>query len=80
MRVCARASGAVLRHGDVFASALAGLLVRGAPLSDALETATALTDESICRSLWRDTPRHFGVDFEGALPAYIRRVEKIFGT
>ena len=66
--------------GDVFASALAGLLVRGAPLSDALETATALTDESICRSLWRDTPRHFGVDFEGALPAYIRRVEKIFGT
>ncbi|MED9887015.1 MAG: pyridoxal kinase, partial [Oscillospiraceae bacterium] len=64
--------------GDVFASALAGLLVRGAPLSDALETATALTDESICRSLWRDTPRHFGVDFEGALPAYIRRVEKIF--
>ena len=64
--------------GDVFASALSGLLVRGAPLSDALETATALTDESICRSLWRDTPRHFGVDFEGALPAYIRRVEKIF--
>ena len=47
--------------------ALSGLLVRGAPLSDALETATALTDESICRSLWRDTPRHFGVDFEGAL-------------
>ena len=40
--------------------------------------ATALTDESICRSLWRDTPRRFGVDFEGALPAYIRRVEKIF--
>ena len=54
------------------------VLVRGAPLSAALETATALTDESICRSLWRDTPRRFGVDFEGALPAYIRRVEKIF--
>ena len=64
--------------GDVFASALAALLVRGAPLSAALETATALTDESICRSLWRDTPRRFGVDFEGALPAYVRRVEKIF--
>ncbi len=64
--------------GDVFASAFAALLVRGAPLSAALETATALTDESICRSLWRDTPRRFGVDFEGALPAYIRRVEKIF--
>ena len=64
--------------GDVFASAFAALLVRGAPLSAALETATALTDESICRSLWRDTPRRFGVDFEGALPAYIRHVEKIF--
>ena len=59
-------------------SDVAALLVRGAPLSAALETATALTDESICRSLWRDTPRRFGVDFEGALPAYIRRVEKIF--
>ena len=64
--------------GDVFASAFAARLVRGAPLSAALETATALTDESICRSLWRDTPRRFGVDCEGALPAYIRRVEKIF--
>ena len=58
--------------------AIRRMLVRGAPLSAALETATALTDESICRSLWRDTPRRFGVDFEGALPAYIRRVEKIF--
>lgn len=64
--------------GDVFASALAALLVRGAPLPQALETATALTDESICRSLLHDTPRHYGVDFEGALPQYVRRVEKIF--
>ena len=70
-----------VRVEKVFADtfdAPAALLVRGAPLSAALETATALTDESICRSLWRDTPRRFGVDFEGALPAYIRRVEKIF--
>lgn len=64
--------------GDVFASALAALLVRGAPLQQALETATALTDDSICRSLLHDTPRHFGVDFEGALPQYVGRVEKIF--
>lgn len=64
--------------GDVFAAALAALLVRGAPLPQALETATALTDDSICRSLLHDTPRHFGVDFEGALPQYIGRVEKIF--
>lgn len=64
--------------GDVFASALAALLVRGAPLPQALETATALTDDSICRSLLHDTPRRFGVDFEGALPQYLGRVEKIF--
>lgn len=64
--------------GDVFASSLAALLVRGAPLPQALETATALTDDSICRSMLHDTPRRFGVDFEGVLPQYLRRVEKIF--
>lgn len=64
--------------GDVFASAFAALLVRGAPLPQALDAATALTDESICRSLRHDAPRRFGVDFEGALPGYIRRVEEIF--
>lgn len=65
--------------GDIFASALSALLVRGATLQQALETATMLTDESICRSLRRGTPRRFGVDFEGALPQYVSRVEKIFG-
>ena len=64
--------------GDIFASSLAALLVRGATLRDALETATALTDDSIARSLRHDTPRRFGVDFEGALPAYIRRVGNLF--
>lgn len=64
--------------GDIFASALAALLVRGAPLPQALETATALTDDSICHSMRHDTPRHFGVDFEDALPQYVGRVEKIF--
>lgn len=64
--------------GDIFASSLAALLVRGAPLRTALETATLLTDDSIARSLRHDTPRRFGVDFEGALPAYIRRVGNLF--
>lgn len=65
--------------GDLFASALAALLVRGAGLKDALETANALVDESIRRTEMRGTPRRFGVDFEGALPAYVRRVQEIFG-
>lgn len=64
--------------GDIFASSLAALLVRGASLSDALEIATALTDDSIARSIRHDTPRRFGVDFEGALPAYIDRVRNLF--
>ena len=64
--------------GDIFASSLAALLVRGASLPSALEIATALTDESIARSLRHDTPRRFGVDFEGALPAYMDRVRNLF--
>ena len=64
--------------GDIFASSLAALLVRGASLQAALETSTALTDDSIARSLRHDTPRRFGVDFEGALPAYLRRVRNLF--
>ena len=64
--------------GDIFASSLAALLVRGASLSSALETATALTDDSIARSLRHDTPRRFGVDFEGALPVYMDRVRNLF--
>ena len=77
-----RASHAGLFYGtgDIFASSFAALLVRGATLSQALETATMLTDLSIQRSLRHDTPRRFGVDFEGALPAYIRTVGNLFKT
>ena len=64
--------------GDIFASSLAALLVRGASLCDSLEIATALTDDSIARSLRHDTPRRFGVDFEGALPVYVDRVRNLF--
>ena len=64
--------------GDIFASAFAALLVRGAGAGRALEAASALVRESIERSFRRDTPRPWGVDFEGALPAYVRRVEAIF--
>ncbi len=65
--------------GDIFASAFAALLVRGASVGQALDAAAGLVSDSIARSLNRELPRRFGVDFEGALPAYIRRVEAIFG-
>ena len=64
--------------GDIFASSLAALLVRGADMADALDAAGSLVRESIERTYRRDTPRPWGVDFEGALPDYIRRVERIF--
>ena len=65
--------------GDIFASALAALLVRGAALRPALELASSLVEESVARSLLRpERPRRFGMDFEGALPAYVRKVEALF--
>ena len=64
--------------GDIFASAFAALLVRGASIGDALDAASALVSESIERTYVRGTPRPYGVDFEGALPDYMRRVENIF--
>ena len=64
--------------GDIFASALSALLVRGAGVGDALEAASSLVRESIERTFVLNTPRPYGVDFEGALPAYVRRVEAIF--
>ena len=64
--------------GDLFASAFTAMLVRGAELEQALETAVSFVGESIERTVRRGTPRRFGVDFEGALGAYIRRVEEVF--
>ena len=65
--------------GDIFASAFAALLTRGAAAGDALDAASSLVRESIERSYRRGTPRPYGVDFEGALPGYVRRVQEIFG-
>lgn len=64
--------------GDIFASAFASLTLRGAGLKDAAETAISLVSESIARTVERGTPRRNGVDFEGALPEYIKRVSELF--
>ena len=64
--------------GDIFASAFAALMLRGACLKDAVETAVALVSESIERTVERGTPRRNGVDFEGALPQYIIKVTEMF--
>ncbi|MCL1828234.1 MAG: pyridoxamine kinase [Oscillospiraceae bacterium] len=64
--------------GDLFASSFAALSVRGAELRDALHISARLVSNAVERSMLRNTPRRFGVDFEGALPGYIRMVEKLF--
>ena len=80
MQLCTHAAhpGLFYGTGDIFAASLAALLVRGAEVDDALRLESDFTDACICRSLRHDTPRRFGVDFEGALPDYIRAVEGLF--
>ncbi|MGI5978075.1 MAG: pyridoxamine kinase [Oscillospiraceae bacterium] len=70
--------GAFHGTGDIFASAFAALMVRGASLRDSAEAAISLVCDSIDRTVARETPRRNGVDFEGALPTYVARVEKLF--
>lgn len=64
--------------GDIFASSFAALLTRGAELETALETAERFVADCIERTEKRGTPRHYGMDFESALPEYIKSFEKIF--
>ena len=64
--------------GDVFASAFAALLTRGAALDDALVLAEDFVAACIERTAVRNTPRHYGLDFEGVLPEYIKSVNKLF--
>jgi len=71
-------AGVFYGTGDIFASAFASLILRGAGLGEAAETAISLVGDSIDRTAARSTPRRNGVDFEGALPAYIERVAALF--
>ena len=65
--------------GDVFASAFAALLTRGARLEDALSAAEDFVNAAIERTAQRGTPRQYGLDFEGVLPEYVRKTEELFG-
>ena len=64
--------------GDVFASAFAALLTRGAALEDALNAAEEFVTAAIERTAKRTTPRHYGLDFEGVLPKYIEICRGLF--
>ena len=66
--------------GDVFASSLSALLIRGADETDAVQMAMEFTSECIERTENRGTPRHYGLDFESALLNYILQLNKYFCT
>lgn len=72
------AEGVFYGTGDLFASALAALLVRGAGLEESAQLAVRLVTASIERTVAQGSPRRFGVDFEGALPEYVRAVSELF--
>lgn len=74
------APGIFYGTGDIFASAFSALVVRGADLKSATETAVSFVGDCISRTVERKTPRRFGVDFEGALPQYVHRVSELFDS
>lgn len=72
------APGIFYGTGDIFASAFSALIVRGAGLKAATETALSLVGESIDLTVRRGRPRRLGVDYESALKNYVNRVEDLF--
>jgi len=64
--------------GDLFGSALSALLVRGASLDTAIDSASFLVMEAMKLSEEQNIPSHMGVNFENVLPAYVARINKLF--
>ena len=61
--------------GDIYASATVGALMRGYTVNEALEIAVDFTLESMKKTLADPNYRTYGVNFEEALPYYIRRLD-----
>ncbi len=66
----------VLFHGtgDVYASATVGALMHGYSYEDALTLAVDFTLESMIKTMNDPDHRFYGVNFEEALPMYIKRL------
>ena len=63
--------------GDVFSSALFASLVAGQPLYDALKTSVNYTVESIKQTISYPGHNWYGVDFETAIPYFLKQLGKI---
>lgn len=60
--------------GDIFASATVGALMRGQSTENALSVAVDYTYECIRLTLEDENRRHYGVNFEEAIPYYLMRL------
>ena len=63
--------------GDVFSSALFAALIAGQKLELALQTAVEYTVESIKQTISYPEHNWYGVDFESAIPAFLKLLGKI---
>lgn len=61
--------------GDLFASALLGALMRGQDFAAAVSTAVRFTYEAVRRTIGDPSRRDYGVNFEQALPLYIKLLD-----
>lgn len=71
------AEGIFYGAGDIFASSLAALIIRGASMETAVDMAISLVADCVRRTAASSVPRRFGMDFERALPEYIAAVERL---
>ena len=62
--------------GDIFASSTLGALMKGHTVESALRVAVDFTLECIRLTMNDDNRRFYGVNFEDALPYYIKRLEE----
>ncbi len=62
--------------GDIYASATLGAYMRGMTLNDALALAVDFTLECMLFTERDEERRSYGVNFEEALPMYIKRIEE----
>ncbi len=60
--------------GDIYASSTVGALMRGFGYEEALEIAVDFTSECIVKTMNDPERRFYGVNFEEALPMYIKRL------
>ena len=61
--------------GDLFASAAVAALARGRSIAESFKIAADLTVDSIRATVANPNARNYGVDFETALPSFMRKFE-----